>query len=139
MRKYDTNGLVLALAVVTMVAVSSGLRTGAAPAAAEPMIGHMVYFTLNDNSPAKVQDMVAACDKYLSKHPGEAYYAAGALAKEMKRDVSDVDWDVALHLVFQTKADHDRYATAPRHVQFIQENQAKWKKVRVFDSLIAAK
>src|SRR5262249_53333900 len=117
------------------VAVSGARRTEAA-AAVEPMIGHMVYFTLNDNAPAKVQALVSACDKYLSKHPGEGFYAAGPLAKEVNRDVNDRDWDVALHLVFKTKADHDKYQDAPRHKQFIEENRANWKKVRVFDSLI---
>jgi len=130
--------LVLAVGVILGMTIGGRLRTEAAPPA-EPMLGHMGYFALNDNSPAKVDALVAACDKYLSKHPGAVYYAAGTLAKEMKRDVNDRDWDVALHLVFQTKADHDRYADAPRHLQFIQENQANWKKVRVFDSLLAAK
>jgi hypothetical protein len=139
MRQFGRTGLVLAAGLVIGVAVRGGLRTEAAQASAEPMIGHMVYFTLNDNAPANVRTMVAACDKYLSKHPGEVYYAAGALAKEFNRDVNDRDWDVALHLVFKTKADHDRYADAPRHIQFIEENKSKWKKVRVFDSLIAAK
>jgi hypothetical protein len=130
-------GLILAAGVAMGVAMSDSRRTEAA-GAVEPMIGHMVYFTLNDNSPAKVQALVSACDKYLSKHQGEVYYSAGTLAKELKRDVNDVDWDVALHLVFKSKADHDKYQDAPRHTQFIEENKANWKKVRVFDSLIQA-
>ena len=32
---------------------------------------------------------MSACDKYLSKHQGEAFYAAGPLAKEFNRDVND--------------------------------------------------
>ena len=103
------------------------------------LIVHNVFFALKDNAPAKVQELVNACSKYLSKHPGEVYFSTGPRAKEFARDVNVQDWDVALHIVFQTKADHDRYADAPRHVQFIQENQANWKKVRVFDSLLAAK
>ena len=106
---------------------------------AEPMIGHMVYFQLTDNSPAKVEELVAACDKYLSKHPGEVFYAAGPRAKEFSREVNDQDWDVALHIVFKSKADHYRYQDAERHQRFIAENRANWKKVRVFDSALAAK
>lgn len=98
------------------------------------MIGHMVYFTLNDNSPAKARELVAACEKYLTGHPGERFFAAGVRATEFARDVNVIDWDVALHIVFQTKADHDRYQDAPRHEQFIAENKANWKQVRVFDS-----
>jgi len=134
------------LTVVLLVVVAAGagvvvghaVRTEAAPAA-EPMIGHMVFFTLTDNSPAKVQALVAACDKYLSKHSGEVFYSAGPRAKEFNRDLNDQDWDVALHLVFRSKADHDKYQDAARHKQFIEENRAGWKKVRVFDSHLAAK
>jgi hypothetical protein len=99
----------------------------------------MVYFQLNDNSPAAIAKMVAGCDQYLKGHPGEIYYAAGTLAKELTRPVNDRDWEVALHLVFKTKADHDRYQDAPRHLKFIEEAKANIKKVRVFDSLIEGK
>jgi hypothetical protein len=39
-----------------------------------------------------------------------------------------------LHVVFENRAAHDAYQTAPRHLKFIEENKATWKKVRVFDS-----
>jgi hypothetical protein len=94
---------------------------------------------LADNSPAKIEALVAACDKYLSKHPGEVFYAAGPRAKEFDRDVNVQDWDVALHIVFKSKADHDRYQDAERHTRFIAENKANWKGVRVFDSALPAK
>jgi hypothetical protein len=98
------------------------------------MIGHMVYFTLNDNTADKARELVAACKKYLSKHPGEVFFAAGVRAADFTRDVNAQDWDVALHIVFQSKADHDVYQDAPRHENFIAENKANWKQVRVFDS-----
>jgi len=102
------------------------------------MIGHMVYFTLTDNSPAKARELVAACERYLSKHPGEAFFAAGVRALAFTRDVNVQDWDVALHIVFKTQADHDVYQDAPRHQQYIAENKANWKQVRVFDSEVEA-
>ena len=131
----------LATAALTGALTLTAWTIGTSDAAPskEPMIGHMVYFQLSDNSPAAVAKMVAACDKYLKGHPGEAFYAAGSLAKDFNRSVNDRDWDVALHLAFKSKADHDKYADAPRHLQFIEENKAGWKKVRVFDSLIEGK
>jgi quinol monooxygenase YgiN len=48
--------------------------------------------------------------------------------------VNDLDYDVALHIVFKNKAAHDKYQDAPRHQKFIDENKALWAKVRVFDS-----
>ncbi|MCC6419161.1 MAG: Dabb family protein [Gemmataceae bacterium] len=100
------------------------------------MIAHMVYFSLKDNSPAAKEKLVTACRKYLSKHPGEVFFAAGTLAREFDRPVNDRDFDVALHLVFRDRAAHDKYQDAPRHKQFIDENKDNWKKVRVFDSAV---
>ena len=48
--------------------------------------------------------------------------------------MNDRDFDVALHVVFKDKAAHDEYQKTARHLKFIEENQANWKKVRVFDS-----
>ncbi len=99
-----------------------------------PMIGHMVYFKLKDNSPAARQKLVAACEKYLANHEGVIFFSAGVRAEEFKREVNDRDWDVALHLVFTSKAAHDTYAVHKEHLKFIEENKANWEKVRVLDS-----
>ncbi len=40
---------------------------------------------------------------------------------------------LGLIVVFETRADHDAYQAAARHQQFIDENSANWKSVRVFD------
>lgn len=100
------------------------------------MIGHMVYFALKDNSDAAKKKLVDACKKLLTKHDGEVFFAAGTLVTELKREVNDRDWDVALHIVFQNMAAHDKYQDHPRHKQFIDENRDNWKKVRVFDSAV---
>src|SRR4051794_33064166 len=98
MRRVVTIGLLLAGGFVVGTLHSEPVK------GKESMIGHMVYFKLNDNSDAKVQELVAACDKYLKDHQGTAFYAAGGLAKEFTREVNDRDWDVGLHLVFKSKA-----------------------------------
>ena len=100
------------------------------------MLAHNVYFSLNDATPAAKEKLVAACKKYLSGHPGAVFFAAGTLAEECNRPVNDRDFDVALHVVFKDNASHDVYQTAARHLKFIEENQANWKKVRVFDSMV---
>jgi len=120
-----------------MAAVATLLAAGVAWAQ-EKMLAHDVYFSLNDNSPQAKDKLVAACKKYLSDHPGTVWFAAGPLAEELQRDVNDRDFDVALHLVFTSKAAHDRYAKAEKHLKFIEENKANWKKVRVFDSYVEA-
>lgn len=99
-----------------------------------PMIVHNVYFTLHESSRAARQKLVDACRKYLSGHPGEVYFSAAVVCDTLARPVNDRDFDVGLHVVFRSMADHDAYQQHQQHLQFIDENKATWKKVRVFDS-----
>jgi len=122
------------LALAALVVVALPARAQSAP----QLLSHDVYFSLNDASPAAREALVAACKKYLTGHPGVVAFSAGVLASELDRPVNDRDFDVALHMVFDGKASHDKYQDASRHKQFIEENQKNWKKVRVFDSLVDA-
>jgi hypothetical protein len=97
-------------------------------------LAHMVYFTLKDRSPAQVDAMLAACKKYLSGHPGTLYFGVGKCTPDLARPVNVRDFDVALQVIFDTRAAHDAYQIAPRHLQFIEENKANWAQVRVFDA-----
>lgn len=99
-------------------------------------LSHNVFFELKDSSPAAREHMVAACHKYLKKHEGVVFFAAGTLAEEFTREVNDRDFHIALHVVFASKADHDRYQDHPEHLKFIAENQDSWARVRVFDSYV---
>lgn len=101
-----------------------------------PRLAHNVFFKLKDASPAKVQELIAACHKYLNVQPGILFFAAGGLCAELAREVNDRDWHVGLHLVFVDKAAHDAYQDDPMHNQFIAENKPNWAGVRVFDSLV---
>jgi hypothetical protein len=130
--------LLVGLAVVLAIPLSLALSSRAEKLAAADsvtMIAHNVFFSLKDNSPEAKQKLVAACKKYLSDHPGTVFFAAGTVA-EFDRPVNDRDFDVGLHLVFKDKDSHDKYQDAAKHKQFIAENNANWKKVRVFDSRV---
>jgi hypothetical protein len=98
------------------------------------MLAHNVYFSLNDNSAAATEKLVADCKKYLTGHPGTVFFAVGTLATELDRPVNDRDFDVALQVVFDSMASHDEYQKADLHLAFIAENKGNWKKVRVFDA-----
>ena len=100
------------------------------------MLAHNVYFSLKDRSDSAVQTLVAVCKKYLAKHPGIVFFACGALEKGLNRPVNDRDFDVALHVSFDSKASHDAYQVAPLHDTFVEENKENWAKVQVFDSLV---
>lgn len=97
-------------------------------------LSHMVYFTLHDPSAARVQELVAACHKYLSGHPGVVYFSVGTLNRDLARPVNDHGFDVTLNVVFESREAHDAYQIEPRHLKFIEEQKPQWKQVRVFDS-----
>ena len=99
-------------------------------------LAHTVFFTLHDNSSAAKEKLVAACKKYLTGHPDTVSFAVGVVAKEFSRPVNDKDFDVSLCVVFASTAAHDEYQTAERHLKFVEENKANWKKVRVFDAYL---
>ena len=62
---------------------------------------------------------------------------SGTRTDELKREVNDQDFDVGLHIVFDSLAAHDKYQDAADHLKFINENKDNWKKVRVFDSTVS--
>ena len=98
------------------------------------MLAHIVFFTLKDSSPEACDKLVAACNEYLSEHPGTVHFSAGTRAQQYQREVNDADFHVALHVIFDSTDAHDAYQTAERHLQFIDQNKDNWAKVRVFDS-----
>lgn len=100
------------------------------------MLAHNVFFTLKDRSPQAAEALVAACRRHLTGHPGTLFFACGTRAQGLERPVNVTDFDVALHLVFESRDAHDAYQVAPRHEQFVTENKDGWGQVRVFDSTV---
>lgn len=100
------------------------------------MLAHNVYFSLKDQSETSKSALVAACREYLADHPGVVFFACGTLEPDLARPVNDRDFDVALHVVFDSRASHDAYQEHPLHLKFIEENRPGWAKVRVFDSVV---
>ncbi len=104
---------------------------------AGPMLAHNVFFTLKDSSPTACDALIDACQLHLTGHPGTTFFAVGKLTADLDRPVNDQTFDVGLHVIFTTRADHDAYQKAPRHIQFIEENRENWEVVRIFDSNVA--
>jgi hypothetical protein len=99
------------------------------------MLCHDVFFTLKDKT--KADDLVSACDKYLTVQSGIVHYHCGKRDPDLNRNVNDQTYDVGLHLVFESRAAHDAYQDDPTHNIFIAECKPNWEQVRVFDSLVA--
>jgi len=102
-----------------------------------PQLSHMVYFTLQDDAAAKIQELLQACRHYLDKHPGVVYFSVGTLNPDLARPVNDRGYHVTLNVVFDSRESHDLYQVAPRHLEFIAQQKANWKQVRIFDSDLA--
>ena len=100
------------------------------------MFAHNVYFTLNDASAEKTAELVTECHRYLKEHAGVVFFAAGTVSQAHDREVNVRDFDVSLHVIFDSVATQDAYQTAADHLTFIERNKANWKQVRVFDSLV---
>ena len=98
------------------------------------MLAHIVFFTLKDSTEANRQALVDACKQHLDGHDGCVFFAVGTRTPDLQREVNDQTFDVALHVVFAKREDHDTYQTHERHLQFISENKDSWAQVRVFDS-----
>ncbi len=97
-------------------------------------LSHIVFFTLKEGTAANISHLVSECHRYLRNHPGVVSFYAGSLAAEYDRPVNDRDFHVCLNVVFDSRASHDAYQTAPDHLSFIQSNRDSWAQVRVFDA-----
>lgn len=130
-------GWMVALVLATTLVVA-GRPANQATEPPPPLVVHNVYFSLNDPSMAAKEALLAACRKYLAPQPGITFFGCGTLA-DLAGPLNDRDYDVALHIAFQSKADLEKYDVSDAHKQFIEENKANWKKVRVFDSEVPSK
>jgi hypothetical protein len=96
------------------------------------MFAHHVYFTLKDESPSERERFLASCRKHLDQHEGLESFGVGVLA-DVAAPANVRDFHVGMAMLFCDRAAHDRYVEHPRHQQFLDENEAGWAEVRVFD------
>lgn len=112
------------------------------PKPQEPMLSHNAYFTVQklpaEKKAERVAALVHACKEHLSGHPGTVWFMAGTRAGELQTGISDVEFDVALHLVFKSKVAFEAYKTSERRQKFIQEHQVLWEAVRAFTFHVGA-
>lgn len=98
-----------------------------------PRLAHQVFFTLKNRDDASIEKLLDACQEYLTGHEGAVEFAIGKREPRYDRPVN-LDFDVALHVVFADEAAHDQYQVAPRHLTFIERNKETWASVQIFDS-----
>jgi heme-degrading monooxygenase HmoA len=100
------------------------------------MHAHNVYFSLHDRSSAAIEKFISDSKLYLAVITGIRSFACGVLEMELDREVNDRDFDISLHVVFESKEAHDAYQNAPSHNEFVARNKENFAAVRVFDSAV---
>lgn len=99
---------------------------------------HNVFFKLTDSSSEATGKLIADCYTYLKSQDGVLFFAAGCRAEDCVREVNDQDYDVALTILFTSRATHDAYQISDLHNTFVDRNKDNWAGARVFDSDITA-
>jgi hypothetical protein len=100
------------------------------------MHAHNIYFALNVKSEEIIAEFMADSKKYLAVQPGIISFACGVRETALDRPINDRDFDVSLHVLFDSKAAHDAYQVAPLHNEFVARQKDNWKVVRVFDTAV---
>ena len=94
---------------------------------------HTVLFWVNDDVDENgKQQLIEDCKNLLKPISSVKFLAVGPPAGT-PREVVDNSYDVGLVVHFEDQAGHDRYQDAEAHLQFIERNQDKWKRVQVYD------
>ena len=102
------------------------------------LLTHSVFFDLKQDDPESINALVEGCYEYLAPHDGIIYFSAGPRHTDYQRDVNDLDFDVALTIVFESTAAQDAYQVTEPHLEFIETFNENWASVRVFDSTAPA-
>lgn len=106
----------------------------AAAARHDRWLHHDVYFELADDSPESVARLEDDCWSLLADLPGIQYFATGTPAAELDREFNDRDFDLVLHVAFESLEAHDAYQVSAPHQELIARYGASFTRVRVFDA-----
>ena len=94
---------------------------------------HSVFFWLNEDvDESGKQQLIEDCRNLLGPISTVTFFAVGPPAGT-PREVVDNSYDVGLVVHFEDEAGHDFYQNAEAHLEFIERNREKWKRVQVYD------
>jgi hypothetical protein len=96
------------------------LASGGNPERITLMFSHIVIFWTNANQPGAAEELIAGANEYLKSIPGLLHFHVGKMSPS-PRAVVDQSYQVALNLVFSTKADEQAYQVHPQHVEFVEK------------------
>lgn len=92
---------------------------------------HQVFFWLHQPE-TDLQGQLEAISA-LGKLDGVRDFSVGVPAQTPARDVVDHSYQISLTVYFDDLASHHLYQKDPKHLDFIEKNKSKWRKVLVYD------
>lgn len=99
-----------------------------------PGMAHTVYFWLQDGLSDQELQQFEEGVRSLEASPTVRRLFLGKPAGTPSRGVVDNSFDYSLVLWFDDVAGHDAYQISPVHLKFVEEHEAKFKEVRVYDN-----
>jgi len=103
----------------------------------EPGLMHTVYFWLNDDVDEASAKNFEQGVWSLEGIPSVKRMFVGPAASTPTRGVTDNSFDYALIVWFDDVAGHDIYQDHPIHLKFVEEQEAKFKRVQVYDNVLS--
>lgn len=97
---------------------------------------HMFFFQLSDTSKELVDDFIGLCVKYLSHHPGQQHFSVGCRALEIQRNVSALDFEISVHMIFEDFTAYQNYSQSRNHDEFITQSAGMSPSRSVYDSFL---
>jgi len=97
---------------------------------------HMFFFQLCDTSRDLVEHFMDLCTKYLGGHPGQRHFSVGIRALEINRDVSGTNFEVSVHMIFNSIDDFNTYSASDSHEEFITQSAGMSPVRIVYDSYL---
>ena len=84
------------------------------------MFSHVVIFWTNPAQPNAADELVAGANKYLNGIPGVIHFHVGKMSPS-PRPVVEQSYQVALNLIFPSKAAEQAYQVHPQHIEFVEK------------------
>ena len=84
------------------------------------MFSHIVIFWTDPAQPNAAAELVAGANQYLKAIPGVIQFHVGKMSPS-PRPVVDQSYQVALNLIFPSKAAEQAYQVHPQHLEFVEK------------------
>ncbi|PRZ00291.1 secreted protein [Marinilabilia salmonicolor] len=96
---------------------------------------HHVYFWLKSPEDKEAREQFERALKKLVTIDEIRDYHIGVPASTEERDVVDHSYSYSLMVIFKNKQDQDIYQKHPTHLEFVEQNEHLWGRVKVYDSV----